>query len=317
MKLFETPTHPEIILPPDRRRVLIAWNPRAGMGRRQKEVRRIQQSLTEKGFACSISNDLNEVSDLAHQWYEQGDLRTILGSGGDGTVRELAERSPVGTPIAVFPAGTANLLSKYLWRRRRVTAQAISRAVECGHASRFDAGIANGRLFVLMCSCGFDAAVVAYLHTRRRGRNNYGSYLKPLVHTCRTYEYPEMSISASEPETGGTPDGVPLRTRWAFVFNFPCYAVGSAFARSAEPRDGILDLCAFSGVGFWPGLWFYFHSVLFGREMDQQCILRTPQMCITSRQMVPYQIDGDPGGNLPLEITTAPNRLTLLIPPVE
>ena len=97
-----------------------------------------------------------------------------------GTVRELTQRSPEGTPIAVFPSGTANLLSKYLWRRRRVRAEMIAHAIEVGHACRFDAGLANGRLFILMCSCGFDAAVVRTLHERREGHIGYVSYLKPL-----------------------------------------------------------------------------------------------------------------------------------------
>jgi diacylglycerol kinase (ATP) len=35
---------------------------------------------------------------------------------------------------------------------------------------------------------------------------------------------------------------------------------------------------------------------------------------IESDVPVPYQLDGDPGGYLPLEIEVLPNRLTLIVP---
>ena len=317
MKTFDPPEKPGIVLSADRRHVLIAWNPKAGAGRGQKQIKIIQEHLADKGFSCFISTDLNEVSDLAHRWYEKGDLRAVLGSGGDGTVRELAQRSPVGAPIAVYPSGTANLLSKYLWQRRRVTAESVSQAIEVGHACQFDAGIANGQLFVLMCSCGLDAAVVRQLHDKRTGHIGYGSYLKPLFQTCREYDYPELLIYCLEASNADVQSTLPtLRTKWAFAFNFPCYAAGSGFAKTAEPTDGILDLCTFDGQGFCSGLSFYLQTVLGGRSIEKQQFLRASRLRITSEQPVPYQIDGDPGGNLPLEIETVSNRLTLIVPPV-
>jgi diacylglycerol kinase family enzyme len=35
---------------------------------------------------------------------------------------------------------------------------------------------------------------------------------------------------------------------------------------------------------------------------------------IESDSPVPYQLDGDPGGMLPVEIETLPKRLTLIVP---
>jgi diacylglycerol kinase family enzyme len=35
---------------------------------------------------------------------------------------------------------------------------------------------------------------------------------------------------------------------------------------------------------------------------------------ITSDEPVPFQLDGDPGGFLPLEIEIIPNRFTFLVP---
>jgi diacylglycerol kinase (ATP) len=35
---------------------------------------------------------------------------------------------------------------------------------------------------------------------------------------------------------------------------------------------------------------------------------------IESNETVPYQLDGDPGGVLPLEIEVLPGRLTMIVP---
>ena len=41
---------------------------------------------------------------------------------------------------------------------------------------------------------------------------------------------------------------------------------------------------------------------------------RVRRVRIVSDMPVPYQLDGDPGGFLPLNIEVLPNRLTMLVP---
>ena len=64
--------------------------------------------------------------------------------------------------------------------------------------------------------------------------------------------------------------GPVLSARWAFAFNFPCYAAGSGFAKRAEPADGIFDVCTYNRPGLGRGLGFYFRTVLFGRQIEEQ-----------------------------------------------
>ena len=250
MKVFDPPKRPDIVLTGEQRRVLIAWNPTAGGGSKRKQVRRLQETLTDKGFSCFTSTDLNEVSELSHLWWEKGDLRAVLGSGGDGTVRALAERSPEGTPDCRIPLWNGRISCRNTFgivggfRRRPFLAQLRSATL-----ADSTPGIANGRLFVLMCSCGLDAAVVDSLHRNRKGHIGYQSYLKPLFQTCREYEYPELLIYCSETAGNAASAETPVSARHAFAFNFPCYAVGSGFAQSADPTDGILDVCSYDKPG--------------------------------------------------------------------
>ena len=76
----------------------------------------------------------------------------------------------------------------------------------------------------------------------------------------------------------------------------------------------MLDLCTFKQGSFWHGL-RYLTGVLVGRHQSwEDCTTaRTQRLRIESDHRVPYQLDGDPGGYLPVEIEVLPGRLTLLV----
>jgi len=50
------------------------------------------------------------------------------------------------------------------------------------------------------------------------------------------------------------------------------------------------------------------------QNWDDCVTLRSPRIRIESDAHVPYQIDGDFGGYLPVDIEVLPQRLTLLVP---
>ena len=105
--------------------------------------------------------------------------------------------------------------------------------------------------------------------------------------------------------------------RWAFVFNLPCYGWGLPLTPDAVGTDGILDLCAFSGRSLLAGL-RYVAGAQFGarhRGMADCQMGRGRRFRITSEDPVAYQLDGDPGGQLPVDVEILPDRLTLVVPP--
>ena len=101
----------------------------------------------------------------AHHWHCHGVLRALVAAGGDGTAAELANRTTPGVPLALFPIGTENLLARYL--KIDQSAETLGRIICGGMVRRLDAGSAQGRLFLLMAGCGFDAQVVQRLHQHR------------------------------------------------------------------------------------------------------------------------------------------------------
>jgi diacylglycerol kinase family enzyme len=103
--------------------------------------------------------------------------------------------------------------------------------------------------------------------------------------------------------------------RWAFISNFPRYAGGLRLSPVAHPGDGELDLCLLKRGNFWPGL-RYLCGVAFGchEQWHDVVVAKAHYVKIESNQPVPYQLDGDSGGWLPLEIHCLPRALPLIVP---
>jgi diacylglycerol kinase family enzyme len=321
---------------PPATQVLIAANPRAGMGNRKQLVEQLQRELAALGLAARVVSDADVLAAESQTLLQAGDLRAVVAAGGDGTFRLVAARTPPGTPLAILPLGTENLLARYLQLSADVPR--LAEIIAAGTLMRFDAGRAGGQLFSLMAGCGFDADVVRRLHEVRSGNIHHLSYAKPILDSIRNYDYPELRIAYAPAVQGGresiaasvqqdgqssspsTPDPFPdeltetITARWAFVVNLPRYAGGLNFAPLASGCDGLLDVCTFREGSLWHGL-RYLSGVVLGQHetMAGFVHVQTRRLRIESDAAVSYQLDGDPGGQLPVEITIEPARLTLLV----
>jgi len=303
---------PAVVLSPDADQVVVAANPNAGACEAGARVQALVAMLRQTGLGVELSDNRDIVASTARRLHEAGKLRAIIACGGDGTVAEIVNRTSPGTPIAVFPLGTANLLAHYLGIS--ADPKAMCELVRHGSTIQLDAGKANGRLFLLMVGCGFDAEVVQRLHRGRNGHIRYWSYVKPILAAIRNYEYPEFRISCQS-ASGVTQQTVNVVARWAFAVNMPCYAGGLQLAPRAVATDGMLDVCTFSHGSLWHGLRYLGHVLLRRHGGLADCrTLTAARVHIESDRVVPYQLDGDPGGILPLDIEVLRDRLTLVAP---
>lgn len=305
-------------LPEDALRVLLSVNPKAGRQGQEQRVEGLMACLRARGFEPERLGDLAEVAARANHDHAEGRLRALVAVGGDGTVAELVNRTLPGVPITVFPAGTANLLAKYF--RLPSDPEAMAEVIAAGNLQRLDAGSAAGRVFLSMVSCGLDAAVVEQVHRQRArargGHITYWSYIKPILDAMRSYACPEIRIYYTDkPEEGGQRW---ISARWALALNLPRYAWGVSLAPKADMSDGQLDLCAFAQGSFWHGLRYVLAAHWGCHERLADCRTeRVRWLRFTSEAAgVPYQVDGDPGGQLPVDIEVLPARLTLLAPPL-
>jgi diacylglycerol kinase family enzyme len=299
------------MLPSDARDVLIAVNPHAGLRNRQAVAEELRQYLLGCDLWVSILPNVDDLAATAAERLAAGTLRAVVAAGGDGTLSLIANRTPPGTPLAILPLGTENLLAKYLGAT--ADPQQLCRTIASGCLVELDAGLAGDRLFTLMAGCGFDADVVRRLHRRRTGHIHHLSYAKPILDSIRKYEYPELRVRYAPAE--GTSDELTAEivARWVFVVNLPRYAGGLSFAPQASGTDGLLDVCTFKAGSLWNGL-VYLGGVMLGQHeaMEDFSRIKTRRLTIESTGPAPYQLDGDPGGELPVEMRVLPGRLTML-----
>ncbi len=296
-------------LPDEANDVLVSVNPKAGARSGQTIVEQVVDGLKGAGYRTEVFTDISGLAERATERFANGSLRAVVAAGGDGTVSLVVNRIPPEVPIMALPLGTENLLAKHL--KIAANPEQVFQTIRRGAFIRLDAGQANGHIFLLMVGCGFDADVVRRMHQQRGGHIHRLSYVKPIFQSIRSYEYPELRIY-SDASSDAEPQ---VKARWAFVVNVPRYAMGLEFAPDADGADGWLDVCTFKQGSLRKGL-VYLAGVVMGRHQNwDDCVtLRAQRVRIESDSPVPYQLDGDPGGYLPLDIEVLPKRLTLLVP---
>lgn len=306
-----------MVFPLDRRKkidqpkgVLISINPNAGSSSGQSDVEKLEKYLVEAGFDVVTTSDIDEVAETSSMWASSNHLRAVVAAGGDGTASLIADRTNPLTPIAILPQGTENLLAKYL--QIKPDPATVADLIIEGETIDLDAGRANGRLFLIMLGCGFDAEVVRRLDEARSGHIHHLAYAKPILQSIFNYDYPDIRIE----ELSDDGERLDCIAKWAFVVNLPRYAVGLRIAPSAQGTDELLDLCAFREGSFLSGLTYLTGVILGKHENWEDCIRKqASRFRLTSEQPVPFQVDGDPGGYLPVEIEVIPRRLRVYASP--
>lgn len=286
--------------------MIIAANPHSGAFDRRPLIDQLVKQLESKNYEVELLGEIDLICQTASQWMDSGTLRAVVAAGGDGTAALLANRLPSAVPLVIFPLGTANLLAKYLKIRRNI--KQVVAIIEEGQMVSLDAGLANGQFFLVVTSCGFDAEVVRKLHKSRKGHISYLSYITPILRVFWKYNYPTLQITF---DNGQRMDSV----RWAFIQNIPRYAMNLSIVDQANPFDGQLDCCTFRSGGMLAGL-YYFFCCLFGvqNRIGSARFFQFKSMTISTEGAVHYQVDGDPGGQLPLTIEVVPNRLKVMVP---
>jgi diacylglycerol kinase (ATP) len=313
------------------KQVLIAANPKSGAGPGGQRVSALREALLSCGFECEVEQSLSQLRQRALTGDAAGQLKAVVSAGGDGTAEALANLLPAHIPLLLFPMGTENLLAKYLGISGDVR-QACD-ILRGGREKSMDVGSANGKFFLVMLSCGFDAEVVRQMHATRTGHINRWSYARPICASLRSYRFPRLAWTpqAAEHIAGASASFLPSDRRveeehrgvaWLFVFNVPRYAAALDFCPQADPTDGLLDVCTFerpgilSGIGYLARLWLGSHQSMRGFSHTRCSRLEIPAPIGDNGETldIPFQIDGDPGGVLPLSIETLPDRLKLLVP---
>lgn len=308
----------DVISAPGREWVGIAANANSGLGSGRKKVEHLSRALFEQGLESRVAWTLPERSSLVERARHDPSCRCLIAVGGDGTVADLVNEQP-GVPLTVLPAGTENLFARHFGLSDRP--RTLARTVHERHIAPLDLGRAAGRRFTLMAGFGFDAEVVSRHHAARLKATgsarptHRAAYVAPVLQASFSYRFPLLKLDiVNADESTETLSGTT-----AFLFNLPRYALGLPFAPTATGDDGLLDLVVFREPGPFRALWYLGHVFLKSHLKQPGVFHRSVRgVRISSSEVVPVQLDGDPGGELtpgePWRIDVLPRAVEILVP---
>lgn len=294
------------------RSILVCLNRRAGSGARHAQVERILRTLEERDFTTKIVRDLEEIAAASDELLRTQQFRAVMAIGGDGTASAVRARVPLEIPLLVVPMGTENLLGgRYL--RQSTAAESVLDVIENGVVIELDLGWANDKSFLLMVSAGFDAEVIRTLHENRRGNIRRTTYLFHVLSALKSYAFRPMRIYWN-----ATDKTVPESTccRWLFGFNLPLYALGLPIAAKAVGIDGLLNVCAFKRGSIWSIARYLWHVARQTHDNLPDAVTRKTQrfrLESADNSEIAFQLDGDFGGMLPVDVHVVPKQLRLLV----
>ncbi|MEM6470272.1 MAG: diacylglycerol kinase family protein [Planctomycetota bacterium] len=285
-------------------------SPKAGSGAGRDQLPRLFRLLEERRIHFFETSQLDELVEAGRQGELRGEIPTVVTAGGDGTLSLAASSLPKGFPLLPMPMGTENLLARLIGQTNR--ADDIVKTIESGNQIEIDAGEANGRMFLIMATIGFDAEVVRAVHLRRQGHISRLSYAMPALRLFSRYRYPELQIADESTASG---QATRHTAAWAMLFNLPCYAAGLRIMSETDASDGKLDAVLF-GRGSPVSTLRYLAAVGIQQHRHLRDVKNAQfeAVRIDCEKRVAYQLDGDYVGKTPVEIRTLPKRVTLLCP---
>lgn len=289
---------------PAGRRVLILANPHAGTRKSKRLVDELAAALVERRLEPTVCWERERLSDVAAA-ADPAEVRCVVAAGGDGTLLEVLNRAP-GLPVSVLPLGNENLVGRYGGLPR--SGRRLAAIIEAGRLRRVDLARANGRLFALMASAGFDAEVVHRVHARRQGHISKLSYAWPVVQALREYSFSPIDVEIED-------TGERLQGALVFVFNLPRYGLNLPIPVGARPDDGLVDVYVFQKPGAL-ALARYLTAVLLGQQkrLTDYRHCRARRVRLSAAGPIPVQLDGDPAHFLPVTIEVTPGAMTLVVP---
>lgn len=287
-------------------RILLVANPISGRGKVERHLDKVAELLKRVGVHVDVFT--TEKKGDARRAASECCGGAILCFGGDGTFNEVLNGTDLdASALGIIPAGTGNVLAKELGIPRS-PALAVQTLLN-GKIVSYDLGYAGDRRFISVFGAGLDAHIVDLVHRKRGGKLTLFHYIPFLFR--QAFQLPQWDISVRV-------DGQALTQRGNVVCigNGRSYGGPIQLTPAACPQDGEFDAMV-TQIGGPAEIW----------NPALAALLRCLHACRSARYTrgkrfsvqspcddVPWQVDGDLGGTLPIEVWCEPGRVRMIAP---
>jgi len=268
-----------------------------------------KNALTIAGFEVEhfcVTSKPNEMAKQLNEWIAS-EHDTIIVGGGDGTLREAAERlAGTNSTLGIFPLGTGNAWAKDVGIPVGVAEAA--KTLYNATTETIDLGIANGRGFVNVATVGLTSLIVKNLPTHFKGRLGRLVYLPAVLKSLG-----EMKPFWLDVDTDG--DSYSGEALLLVAAAGRTHAGPFRVTRFSTNNDGLLSLYALDATDkrglakFALGLITGFHT-----SLSEVWNCETASATVKTDPYKRIIVDGEPSGTTPLTLSIRPQALRVLVP---
>ena len=309
------------------RSAAIIYNPTSGRNRARR-LRALEEAasiLRDSGIDAGLlpTTCAGSATELARDAAARG-CEMLVVCGGDGTINEVVN-GIAGTrvPLAVLPAGTANILAKEL--RIPWNIPAAARLIPNGKRVRVALGLAvwppssknapqqgpalpTERYFLCVAGAGPDGAIVHGVNVEHKLRVGILAYWFEGLRQFLTYTFPRFHISSPEKQVAASLIVVGRTKHYGGPFRITTRAslFDNEFEIVAyEKRSRFLLLACLPAI--WLGMLHRMPGIHAWKT--SQATSAPP-----GDSQIYSQVDGEAASALPVEFRVVPDALTLVVP---
>jgi diacylglycerol kinase (ATP) len=302
---------------------LLIYNPTSGRRRHRRfaEIEQAARILKDAGIRTELAPTSSPLAakDIARLAVNQR-RGMIIACGGDGTMNEVLNgMAGSDVPLALLPAGTANILAKELGIPWDIPHAA--RLIPNGVVKRIAVGVAlapegkdrpevppEGRYFLCVAGAGPDGAIVNGVHSGLKKQAGILAYWAEGLRQLFKYDFPLLKVRSN---------GKEVRASIVVVGRTANYGGPFKITTNATLFDNSFEFLTNSATSRFryliclPALWL-------GRlrQMDGIEAWKADEAVCESagNQLVYAQVDGEPIGPLPLAFRIWPEAVSLVVP---
>jgi diacylglycerol kinase (ATP) len=308
--------HSDRVMEPIRDALLI-FNPTAGRARgvRSGALERARKVLARQGIESELAatDGPGSAPGMARQAVRD-QRQMVIVCGGDGTLNEVVNGlAGSSVPLALLPAGTANVFAKELglpWNIERAASLiggSRFRRISLGHV-KAEEGEKDGRYFLSLAGAGPDGAIVRAVNQGLKDSTGTVAYWIEGFRQLASYGFPRFRVKFENETAEGTLI-IAGRTKH--------YGGPVKITTRADLYGNDFELMVCTTNSRWKYL-SYMPLLLSGglRHVRDIRFVRATEMRCEPIDAEPIwvQVDGEAAGRLPAEFRIVRDALTLAVP---